>query len=186
MVGQGLTRWLQRSLTVCVGLFFATVALVFLLGLILPGHFEVQRTVKIDATPERIHPLIVDLERWREWTAWSEDDGDLVHEYSDSSAGVGAWHIWRGPDSRAGRIEITAADIERGVWYDMTFDLDPDPMRGALRYLPSKEGALLEWSLRGELMGPMERALGPVFAWRMGADFDASLSSLTEAALAAD
>ena len=43
-------------------------------------------------------------------------------------------------------------------------------MRGALRYLPSDSGVLLEWSLRGELSGPMERALGPILAWRIGAD----------------
>jgi len=180
MVSQQFTRLLQRALTVCTVLFLGTVTLVFLAGLFLPDHFEVQRTVTIDAPRERLHPLIVDLERWGDWTVWSRTDETLVHEYSDPSAGVGAWHLWRSEDVGAGRIEITAADIERGVWYDMSFDLDPDQMKGALRYLPSDSGVLLEWSLRGELDGPIERALGPILVWRAGDDFDENLAALAQ------
>ena len=185
MVEQGITRWLQRALKACVLLFFGTVALVFLLGLLLPDHFEVRRTLTIEASREELHPLITDLKRWREWTAWSDDDRELVHEYSDPSADVGAWHVWREGDAGAGRIELTASDLPKGVWYDMTFERDTEPTRGALRYLPADDGVMIEWSLRGELGGPMERALGPVFSWRIGADFDASLAKLAERARAA-
>jgi hypothetical protein len=62
----------------------------------------------------------------------------------------------------------------------MTFSLEPYPMKGALRYLPSDEGTELEWSLRGELNGPLERALGPILKWRIGVDFDNNLKALTE------
>lgn len=181
MVSPKITRWLQRSLRLCAFLFLGTVTLVFLAGLFLPDHFEVKRVVVIDTSPEIVHPHLVDLERWRDWTTWSQTDETLVHEYSDPSVGPGAWYLWRGDKIGAGRIEITAADVERGVWYDMTFDLDPNPMRGALRYLPSEEGVLLEWSLRGELHGPMERAVGPIIAWRIGADFERNLAGLKHA-----
>ena len=186
MVSQGITHWLQRALFVCVVLFIGTVAILFLLGLTLPDHFEVQRTAQIQTSRARLHPLITDLKRWSEWTDWGEDGGDLIHEYSDPSTGVGAWHRWQGAASRAGIIVLTTADVERGVWYDIRFAHDPAPMKGALRYLPSESGVLLEWSVRGDLDGAMERALGPVFAWRMGADFDASLASLTKAAERSD
>ena len=178
MVSKRWVRWGQRSLAVCTIFFLGTVSLVFLAGLFLPGHFEVQRTLTLNATRAQVHPLLVDLERWYEWTTWSATDETIVHEYSDPSDGVGAWYLWRGEDVGAGRIEITAADVELGVWYDMTFDLDPTPMKGALRYLPSDSDVLLEWSLRGELSGPMERALGPILAWRIGADFEESLDAL--------
>jgi hypothetical protein len=178
MVNHKLARWAQRSLSISAVLFLGTVALVFLAGLFLPDHFEVQRTLTIDATRERIHPHLIDLANWREWTPWEKTDATLVHEYSDPSSGVGAWHLWRGEDVGAGRIEITAADVERGVWYDMSFDLDPDPMRGALRYLPSDTGVLLEWSLRGELNGPLERAIGPILTWRADAEFEECLAAL--------
>ena len=184
MVVTDLTRWLQRALTVCVFLFFGTVAGVFLLGLVLPPQFEVQRSLKLDTSRERLHPFISDLRSWEDWTAWS--DRELVHEYSEPSAGVGAWHVWRESDAGAGRIEITAAGVEEGVWYDMTFDRDTEPMRGAFRYLPSENGVQIEWSLRGQLGGPLERALGPIYSWRIGADFDASLKLLGDLACADD
>ena len=180
MVGTNLTQWLRRSLTICTLLFLGTVALVFTAGLFLPDHFEVQQSFTMHAQPERIHPHLVDLARWREWTPWEGTDDTLVHEYSDPSSGVGAWHLWRGDGVGSGRIEITSASVERGVWYDMTFDLDPDPMRGALRYLPSDSGTLLEWSLRGDLEGPLERALGPILSWRADAEFAESMSALAQ------
>lgn len=186
MVSKGLQSLIQRALIACVLLFLGTVCALFIAGLFLPDHLEVQRIIELDADKERVHPLLVDLERWREWTVWAAQDETLVHEYSDPSAGVGAWYLWRGETIGAGRIELTAADPERGVWYDMTFDIDPDAMKGALRYLPSERGVKLEWSLRGELSGPLERSLGSILAWRIGSDFDDNLASLAERLTEAD
>jgi hypothetical protein len=171
---------MQRALIACMMLFLVTVAALFIAGLFLPDYIEVQRVVKVNASRERLHPLLHDLERWHEWTAWGEANEPIVLKYSDPSAGVGAWYSWRGEAIGAGRIEITASDPTKGVWYDMTFDLDPDPMKGALRYLSDGEDLELEWSLRGDLNGPLERALGPILAWRVEADFDKNLTALTK------
>ena len=59
-------------------------------------------------------------------------------------------------------------------------------MKGAIRYLPSERGVQLEWSLRGELNGPLERSLGPILAWRIGSDFDDNLASLAARLTEAD
>lgn len=189
MVSGSQRGFLQRALIACTLLFLGTLASLFIAGLFLPGHVEIQRVVKINASRARLHPLLHNLERWREWSTWGDTGAPTVLEYSDPSSGVGAWYSWRSDKSGAGRIEITASDPTKGVWYDMTFDLDPDPMKGALRYLPEGEngqessggeGLELEWSLRGELSGPLERALGPIIAWRVGADFDKNLAGLAE------
>ena len=102
MVNHKLARWAQRSLTISAVLFLGTVALVFLAGLFLPDHFEVQRTLTIDATRERIHPHLIDLANWREWTPWEKTDATLVHEYSDPSSGLGALPLLPGHDGGAG------------------------------------------------------------------------------------
>jgi hypothetical protein len=179
MVSRSQLGILQRALTACTLLFLGTLAAIFIAGLFLPGHVEIQRVVKINASRARLHPLLHNLERWREWSTWGDTGAPIVLEDSDPSSGVGAWYSWRSDESGAGRIEITASDPTKGVWYDMTFDLDPDPMKGALRYLSDGEGLELEWSLRGELSGPLERALGPIIAWRVGADFDRNLAALS-------
>ncbi len=171
---------LQRALLACTALFVGTLALIFLAGLFLPDHFEVQRTREITAKRARLHSLVNDLERWREWTSLGEKGDAIVLEYSDPSSGVGAWYSWRGENVSSGRIQITASDPAKGVWYDMSFAHEPYPMKGALRYLAAGEGLELEWSLRGELSGPLERALGPIIAWRAGADFDKNLAALEE------
>jgi hypothetical protein len=180
MVSRTTFSWLQRALIACTLFFLCAVAAIFIAGLFLPGSVEVQRVVKLKLPQEELHPMLDDLERWREWTVWGDTDEPIILEYSDPSAGVGAWYSWQGDAIGAGRIEITASDPARGVWYDMTFSLEPYPMKGALRYLPSDEGTELEWSLRGELNGPLERALGPILKWRIGVDFDNNLKALTE------
>ena len=171
---------LQKALFACAALFLGTLALLFLAGLFLPDHFEVQRTREMKANRPRLHSLVNDLERWREWTTWGDGDEAIVLEYSDPSSGVGAWYAWRGEKVSSGRIQITASDPLKGVWYDMTFAYEPYPLKGALRYLGAGDALELEWSLRGELDGPLERALGPIIAWRAGADFDKNLSALAE------
>src|SRR5215471_7857189 len=74
-----------------------------------PARFAIQRSIVIQAPPERVFVLINDLHRWPEWSA-DEKDASTYRSYSGAPAGKGAICEWEGTGSAGkGRIEILEA-----------------------------------------------------------------------------
>jgi uncharacterized protein YndB with AHSA1/START domain len=72
-----------------------------------PARFTVQRSIVVQAVPEKVFALINDLRRWPEWSADDRDASTVRRTYSGAPAGKGAVCEWEGTGSAGkGRIEI--------------------------------------------------------------------------------
>jgi uncharacterized protein YndB with AHSA1/START domain len=78
------------------------------------GDFEVVRSTRIAAAPERVHDLIDDFHAWRAWSPWEDVDPDLQRDYSGARSGAGARYAWEG-NRKAGKgsMEIVSSVPER-------------------------------------------------------------------------
>lgn len=74
-----------------------------------PDTFRTARSATIDATPERIFPLINELETMNTWNPFARTDPNMTGAYSGPAAGTGAAFQFDGRKSGTGRIEITSA-----------------------------------------------------------------------------
>lgn len=79
-----------------------------------PRQWECSATLEIAAPPEEIRPLLEDLRRWGEWSAWVRDTDPSVHrEFDGAERGTGAGVLLlrsRSPGAYAiGRVEIVSA-----------------------------------------------------------------------------
>jgi Polyketide cyclase / dehydrase and lipid transport len=75
-----------------------------------PDTFRVARTARINASPDKIFPLINDLRAMNTWNTFSLRDPSSKTSYSGPASGVGAQHAFDGPKSGGGTIEITEVD----------------------------------------------------------------------------
>lgn len=81
-----------------------------------PDTFRVERSVGIQASPEKILPLINDFHRWEEWSPWEKVDPAVKRSYSGPASGVGAIYEWSGnKDLGSGRIEIVESSPSKVV-----------------------------------------------------------------------
>lgn len=93
-------------------LITALVIVVVVIGVLIlaatkPARFTIQRSITVQATPEKVFVLINDLHRWPEWSADERDDSTVRRNYSGTPAGQGAVCEWEGTGSAGkGRIEI--------------------------------------------------------------------------------
>jgi uncharacterized protein YndB with AHSA1/START domain len=72
-----------------------------------PARFTVQRSITVQAVPEKVFALINDLRRWPKWSADERDGSTVRRSYSGPPAGKGAVCEWEGTGSAGkGRIEI--------------------------------------------------------------------------------
>jgi hypothetical protein len=74
-----------------------------------PDEFRIERSIEINATPERIRPLLDDFHAWAAWSPWEKLDADLKRSYSGPQSGVGAIYGWSGKKAGDGRMEILDA-----------------------------------------------------------------------------
>ena len=72
-----------------------------------PDSFRVERTVTINAPPERIFPLVNDFQRWGAWSPFEKKDPGMKRTMSGVSSGEGAVYEWDGnKEIGQGRMEI--------------------------------------------------------------------------------
>lgn len=118
------------------------------------SHFEVSRSLTIQAEPARVRALIDDFHEWTAWSPWEDVDPDLRRTYTGPSAGVGAHYAWQG-NRKAGQgsMEITGSAPER-VDVRLSF-LKPWKATNqvAFELVPTGGGTDVTWRMWGENTG---------------------------------
>jgi Polyketide cyclase / dehydrase and lipid transport len=61
-----------------------------------PNDFQIQRSIMIKATPDKLFPLINDLHLMQTWSAWEKVDPQMKRSYSGEASGKGAKYAWEG------------------------------------------------------------------------------------------
>jgi hypothetical protein len=138
------------------------------------SSFLVERSTVINASPDKIHPLINDLREWRTWSPWEGADPDLSRTYTGPSTGVGASYAWSG-NRKAGAGSMTITDSKPGqiVVLDLVFT-KPFKAKNVTTFTidPGANGSEITWSMTGEnnlfftLLGklfPMDKVVGKDF-----------------------
>jgi uncharacterized protein YndB with AHSA1/START domain len=143
--------------------------------------YTVQRSLTMNAPPERVYDQIADFHNWTNWSPWEDIDPQLVRTYSGPRSGVGAVYGWAGNRKAGqGRMEITDVVLPSRVRIDLVFE-KPWKARNDTVFTiePDGEGSIVTWSMTGrrtfmtKVMGvfkTMDAFLGP--------DFEKGLSRL--------
>lgn len=146
-----------------------------------PDTLHVERSVLVQASPVDVWPYAVDLKNFVRWSPWEELDPNQVVEFSDPSAGVGAWYGWRGnTDVGSGRMTIKAVEEHRLVVEDLEF-LEPFENLAEVRIALEPEGdaTRVTWSFDSPASLPVKVAcLFMDLDAMMGRDFEKGLGRL--------
>jgi len=136
--------------------------------------YTVERSVTIDAPPERIYDQIADFHNWTGWSPWEDVDPDLKRTYSGAESGTGAVYGWSGNRKAGqGRMKITGATEPSRVQIELVFE-KPWKARNDTRFVIQRtgSGSRVTWTMTGKktlmtkVMGifkSMDTFLGPDF-----------------------
>lgn len=145
-----------------------------------PDTLTIQRAVDINAAPERIFPLIDDLQRWAEWPA--DDEQAQAHRtFGPISRGKGATSEWAGSGSAgAGRMEITESIPPSKVVVTVDFR-KPFAAHNVNEFTlePRGGGTHVTWSWRGQNVFVLKvMSLFTSVERMMGGHFESGLQAL--------
>lgn len=156
------------------------VALVLVLAARRPGTFALHRSTRIQASPEKILPLIADLRAHESWSPFDRPDPATRKVHSGAAQGKGAVYEWDGRgQAGSGRIEISESSPSRVV---MRLDMHK-PIQAAntvtFTLTPRHDATEVTWAMEGDV--PYLARIAQLFFSMdrvVGNQFDTGLANL--------
>lgn len=146
-----------------------------------PDTFGVQRTTRVNASPEKIFPLINDFQHFRAWSPYEKLDPAMTRTLSGAASGIGAVYAWEGKgNAGAGRMEIVESVPPFRVAIRLDFS-KPFKAHNVVEFTlaPEGKGTNVTWAMHGR--SPyMAKVMHVVFNMdrMIGSDFEAGLANL--------
>ena len=147
--------------------------------------YTIERSLRMDASPERVYQQVADFRRWTSWSPWEDIDPAMQRAFSGSESGAGAVYSWSG-NRRAGqgRMQITEAVHPSRVVIDLVFE-KPWKARNDTVFTirPDGAGSHVTWTMTGKNTRMM-KAMGVFKSMDsfLGPDFEKGLARLKTAA----
>ncbi len=139
-----------------------------------PDTFRLQRSITINAPPEKIFSRINDFNNWRAWSPWETIDPALKRTYGGVVDGRGAVYEWEGNNQVGqGRMEILESVPSSKILIKLDF-LKPFEGHNTAEFTLAGRGGSTDvtWAMYGPLpfmakvmsvFCMMERMVGPQF-----------------------
>lgn len=165
------------------GLFVAAAALAGVLaviGLLLPGQLQAERSIEIAAGPELVYDYVAGFSRFNEWSPWADLDPDAQYTVSGPAQGSGARMEWSSklPEVGSGSQEVVSAEPSREVVIRLVFDGQGEAV-STMRLENADLGTRASWRFDMDLgMNPINRWIGLMVGGSVGADYEKGLSRL--------
>jgi uncharacterized protein YndB with AHSA1/START domain len=151
-----------------------------------PDNFRIERSVRIEAPPERIYGLIDDLHQFNRWNPFLRKDPATQGTYSGTPSGKGARYAWQSEKVGVGQMEIVETAAPSNVTMNLDFIKPYEAHNIADFTLKPEAGATqVTWAMHGpapflskliEVFVSMDRMVGKDFEDGLG-----NLKTLAEA-----
>lgn len=163
---------MSLSLILIIVIVVAVMALVAFI-VTRPDSFRLERSVLIQAPPEKVYALVDDFHRWTVWSPFEKMDTELERSYGGASSGLGATYGWKGKRTGVGAMEIIEAEAPSKILIKLDF-LKPIEAHNMAQFsfTPEAGGTRASWAMFGpntlvskamSLVFNNEKMMGPVF-----------------------
>jgi uncharacterized protein YndB with AHSA1/START domain len=172
---------MSEVLVIIAVILAVAIAAVLILAATKPTTLRVQRSVSINAPPERIFSLISDFHQWVTWSPYEQKDPAMKRTYSGAERGRGAVYAWDGNKNvGSGRMEILDVSAPSKIVIKLDFF---KPFEGhntaEFTMLPQGDGTHVTWLMHGPA-NFMSRLIQVFMNLDnlIGKDFEAGLANL--------
>jgi uncharacterized protein YndB with AHSA1/START domain len=150
-----------------------------------PATFRVQRSITINAAPEKIFPLLNDFHNWPAWAPQDKEDPAMLRTYSGAPSGLGAVSDWSGKGNTGkGRMEIAQSVPFTQIIINVDW-VRPFHTRNINEFTlqPAGSATTVTWTMHGPNLFPMKlMSLFVNMDRLMGKHFESGLANLNAAA----
>jgi effector-binding domain-containing protein len=163
---------------ILVGLI-AVVIVLAVVGLILPRHVEVKRSVAINRPASLVYATVNSFVLFPKWSPWQDLDPNMSQTTEGPRDGVGAKLVWKGNDKvGSGTQVITASTADKSVASDLDFG-DMGTAKSLMTLSPDGNMTRVTWTVDVDMgANPIGHYIGLTMDGMLGKDFASGLSKL--------
>ena len=155
------------------------VVLFCVIGLLLPRHVVVKRSVSIDRPASLVYATVNSFVLFPKWSPWQDLDPNMTQTTEGPRDGVGAKLIWKGNDKvGSGTQLITASTPDQSVASDLDFG-DMGAAKSLVTLTPDGTATRATWTVDVDMGGnPIGHYIGLTMDGMLGKDFASGLGKL--------
>jgi effector-binding domain-containing protein len=163
---------------ILIGLI-ALVVILAVIGLILPRHVVVKRSVTINRPASLVYATVNSFVLFPKWSPWQDLDPNMSQSTEGPRDGVGAKLIWKGNDKvGSGSQLITASTPDRSVASDLNFG-DMSTAKSLVTLTPDGNATRATWTVDLDMgANPVGHYFGLTMDGMLGKDFASGLGKL--------
>jgi effector-binding domain-containing protein len=157
----------------------AVLVVLAVVGLILPRHVEVKRSVTIDRPASLVYAAVNSFVLFHKWSPWQDLDPNMSQTTEGPRDGVGAKLLWKGNDKvGSGTQLITASTADRSVASDLDFG-DMGAAKSLMTLTPDGKATRVTWTVDVDMgANPIGHYIGLTMDGMLGKDFASGLNKL--------
>jgi uncharacterized protein YndB with AHSA1/START domain len=145
-----------------------------------PDTFRVERSLRIQAPPERLHAMINDLRSFNTWNPYERKDPAIKGNYGPTTVGAGARYGWESHEVGTGSLAILETVPASKVTMALDF-VKPFEAHNQAEFTlqPEQGGTRVTWAMHGPVpyLGKVMHVFINVDRM-VGTDFEAGLANL--------
>jgi effector-binding domain-containing protein len=157
----------------------AIVVLLAVVGLLLPRHAHVQRSVTINRPASLVYATVNSFVLFPKWSPWQDLDPNMTQGTEGPREGVGAKLVWKGNDKvGSGTQVITASTPDQSVASDLDFG-SMGTAKSLVTLTPEGSVTRATWAVDLDMgANPIGHYIGLTMDGALGKDFASGLGKL--------
>ena len=157
----------------------ALIAVLAVIGLILPRHVKVVRSVTIERPASLVYATVNSFVLFPKWSPWQHLDPTMIQTTEGARDGVGAKLVWKGNDKvGSGTQLITASTPDQSVASDLDFG-DMGVAKSVVTLAPEGGATRATWTVDVDMgANPIGHYVGLTMDNMLGKDFASGLNNL--------
>ncbi len=176
-----LGRFMRTLKYMVLALIFLVLA-ALVVGFFLPSKIEMQRSITIERSSEKIYTVINSLKNFNNWSPWVEKDSKANYTYSGPDVGVGSKMTWEG-NSQVGKgsQEILESVANEVVITELYFGKSQQPAKATLSLISEQNKTKVTWKFESDAGGDiLARYFGLAIEDLLAPDYEKGLANLKQ------
>lgn len=173
-------RNMNKTFKLILGVLGTLILIFFILALIAPKEYSVERTVVINAPADQLRDSLKSLRFFTKWDPWSEYDPQMKLSYSGENGTVGSSYSWVGND-QVGEGQMKILSVADSMIETEVHFIRPWESTSIAHYhiVPTPEGTKVSWGFSGKNPFPWNAfSLFMDMDKMLGQDFEKGLNKL--------
>lgn len=157
----------------------AVVVVLAVVGLILPRHVQVKRSVSIDRPASLVYAVVNSFVLFPKWSPWQDLDPNMKQTTEGPRDGVGAKLLWKGNDKvGTGTQTITVSTPNQSIASDLDFG-EMGVAKSLVSLAPEGTATTVTWTVDVDMgANPIGHYFGLTMDGMLGKDFANGLAKL--------